>query len=58
MVQSLYAQRTTHSVKWLAKAAEDLAVAQLVLPENHLAHVCFLSQQCIEKALKSYLINR
>ena len=44
--------------QWLAKAAEDLAVAQLVLPENHLAHVCFLSQQCIEKALKAYLIAK
>ena len=46
------------SQKWLAKAAEDLTVAQLVLPENHLAHVCFLSQQCIEKALKAYLITK
>lgn len=46
------------SQQWLAKAAEDLTVAQLVLPENHLAHVCFLSQQCIEKALKAYLIAK
>ena len=46
------------SQQWLAKAAEDLVVAQLVLPENHLAHVCFLSQQCIEKALKAYLIAK
>jgi HEPN domain-containing protein len=44
--------------QWLAKAAEDLVVAQLILPENHLAHVCFLSHQCIEKALKAYLIAK
>jgi HEPN domain-containing protein len=44
--------------QWLDKAAEDLVVAQLVLVENHLAHVCFLSQQCIEKAFKAYLIAK
>lgn len=41
---------------WLDKAAEDLAVARLVLHEEHTAHACFLSQQCIEKSLKAYLI--
>ncbi|MGH2523188.1 MAG: HEPN domain-containing protein [Anaerolineales bacterium] len=43
--------------QWLDKAAEDLVVAKLVQAEGHLAHVCFLSQQCIEKALKAYLLH-
>jgi HEPN domain-containing protein len=29
-----------------------------VLKEEHIAHACFLSQQCIEKALKAYLIAK
>lgn len=44
--------------QWLDFAAEDLAVARLVLGEGHFAHVCFLSQQCIEKALKAFLIAK
>ena len=44
--------------QWLKKAAEDLVVARLVLAEEHTAHACFLSQQCIEKSLKAFLINR
>lgn len=46
------------SGQWLKKAAEDLVVARLVLPEDHTAHACFLAQQCIEKALKAYLIDK
>lgn len=44
--------------QWLDRAIEDLAVARLVFKEQHLAHVCFLSQQCIEKALKAYLLAK
>ncbi|HRQ37615.1 MAG TPA: HEPN domain-containing protein [Chloroflexota bacterium] len=43
-------------LKWLDKAADDLAVARLVQEEAYYAHVCFLSQQCIEKALKGYIL--
>lgn len=42
---------------WLDKAAEDLTVAHLVLTEAHYSHVCFLSQQCLEKALKAFLLE-
>jgi HEPN domain-containing protein len=42
----------------LDKATEDLTVARLVLEEEHTAHACFLSQQCIEKAFKAYLVAR
>lgn len=41
--------------QWLDRAREDVTVARLVLGEGHTAHACFLSQQCIEKALKAYL---
>lgn len=44
--------------QWLDKASEDLEVAHLVFAEGHMAHACFLSQQCMEKALKAYLIAR
>lgn len=42
--------------QWLNKAAEDLAVARLIFREGHPGHVCFLSQQCMEKSLKAYLL--
>jgi len=42
--------------QWLDRAAEDLIVARLVFKEAHTAHACFLSQQCIEKSLKAYLL--
>jgi HEPN domain-containing protein len=42
--------------QWLEKATEDLAVARLVFKEGHTTHACFLSQQCIEKSLKAYLL--
>ncbi len=41
--------------QWLDRAGEDLTVARLVLTEDHTAHTCFLSQQCIEKLLKAFL---
>jgi HEPN domain-containing protein len=44
--------------QWLDKATEDLIVARLVLTERHTDHACFLAQQCIEKALKAYLLDR
>ena len=42
--------------QWLDRAAEDLTVARLVFDEGHMAHTCFLAQQCIEKSLKAYLL--
>ncbi len=44
--------------RWLKRATEDLIVARLVLSEQHMAHVCFLSQQCLEKSLKAYLLEK
>ncbi len=44
--------------QWLDKANEDLVVARLVLKEEHTAHACFLSQQCVEKSLKAFLIAK
>ncbi|MEZ4860998.1 MAG: HEPN domain-containing protein [Caldilineaceae bacterium] len=44
--------------QWLDFATEDLIVARLVFEEGHFAHTCFLSQQCIEKALKAVLIAK
>jgi HEPN domain-containing protein len=46
------------SRRWVDQATEDLVVARLLLREEHVAHACFLSQQCIEKALKAYLIAK
>jgi HEPN domain-containing protein len=43
---------------WLDIATEDLIVARQVLREDHPAHACFLSQQCIEKSLKGFLVSR
>jgi HEPN domain-containing protein len=42
--------------RWLEIASEDLIVARLVAEEEHFSHACFLSQQCIEKTLKAYLV--
>ena len=44
--------------QWFDRAREDLQVARLVLQEKHFAHACFLAQQCIEKALKAYLLAK
>ncbi len=44
--------------QWLDRAKEDLTVARLVLDEDHTAHACFLSQQCVEKSLKAFLIAK
>ncbi len=44
--------------RWLDKAADDLGLARLGLKEGYTSHACFLSQQCIEKSLKAYLIAK
>ena len=44
--------------QWLDIATEDLTVARLLFKEEHLPHACFLSQQCVEKALKAFLIAK
>jgi HEPN domain-containing protein len=44
--------------QWLDFASEDLTVARLVFAEEHFAHGCFLSQQCMEKALKAFLLAK
>ncbi len=44
--------------QWLAKAGDDLAVAGMSLKAEYFSHACFLSQQCIEKALKAYVIAK
>lgn len=41
---------------WLAKAAEDLAVAHLLLRENFVFPASFHAQQALEKLLKALLI--
>ncbi len=44
--------------QWLDFSIEDLTVARLVFDKEHFAHSCFLSQQCIEKALKAFLLAK
>ena len=44
--------------QWLDRASEDLVVARLVHMEGHASHACFLAQQCMEKALKAYLLAK
>jgi HEPN domain-containing protein len=46
------------SQQWLDKATEDLAVARLLLAGQHFSHVCFMSQQCIEKSLEGFLLAK
>lgn len=42
---------------WLDRAADDLAVGNLVLDKGFTAHSCFLAHQAFEKALKAFLIK-
>lgn len=42
--------------EWLAKAGDDLNFAELGFREKFYSHVCFLSQQAIEKAFKGTLV--
>lgn len=41
---------------WLQFAAEDIAFGKAGLRDGFHAHVCFLSQQAIEKTLKALLV--
>lgn len=41
---------------WFYYAEDDLAFARAGLKEGFYAHVCFLSQQAAEKAMKGFLV--
>lgn len=41
--------------RWLAKVAEDMKSAQVLLREGLIANSCYFSQQAGEKILKAYL---
>ncbi|MDQ3250521.1 MAG: HEPN domain-containing protein [Chloroflexota bacterium] len=43
--------------EWLVFAREDLRVAHILLREEIYTHVCFHSQQCVEKSLKAVLAH-
>ena len=42
--------------QWLFFATQDLAFARSGLKEGFYAHVCYLAQQTVEKAMKGYLV--
>jgi len=42
--------------KWLHKAHDDLSFAHLGLENQYYSQLCFLSQQCIEKCIKGYMV--
>jgi HEPN domain-containing protein len=44
--------------RWLAFAREDLRVAELALAEGIFNQVCFHAQQCVEKAIKGWLVQQ
>ena len=41
--------------RWLAKAAEDMRSAEVLLREDLISNSCYHSQQAAEKILKAYL---
>lgn len=41
---------------WFYFAADDLAFAKAGFEDGFYAHVCFLSQQAVERAMKGYLV--
>jgi len=41
---------------WLYMSREDLRFAESGLKDDFYAHVCFLSQQAVEKAMKGFLV--
>lgn len=43
---------------WFYLAGEDLAFARDGLEGGFYAHVCVLSQQAVEKAMKGYLVSK
>ena len=49
---------TAEAMRWTLQAEYDLSIAELVLRENHYSHVCFMSHQAAEKALKSVAYGR
>jgi HEPN domain-containing protein len=52
------AERSAEVRRWLRYAREDLRAAQELAKNPELAprHVCWLAQQCAEKALKAVLV--
>lgn len=44
--------------RWLAFAREDLRMAELAMAEALWNQVCFHAQQCVEKILKAWLVDR
>jgi HEPN domain-containing protein len=46
--------------QWLSYAGEDLEIAEEMLTQEsrHLRHICWLSQQSAEKAIKAALISQ
>lgn len=47
---------TKQHEQWLYFADQDLAFAKAGLKDGFYAHVCFLSQQAVEKTMKGYLV--
>jgi HEPN domain-containing protein len=43
---------------WLYFAEEDARAAAIMMKEQIFNKVCFLSQQCVEKALKAFLLSQ
>lgn len=44
--------------RWLAFAREDLRMAELAIAEAIWNQACFHAQQCVEKILKAWLVER
>ncbi|MBI1884261.1 MAG: HEPN domain-containing protein [Chlamydiae bacterium] len=44
--------------RWIYFAEEDLAFAKAGLEDGFYSHVCFLSQQAVEKMMKGYLVSQ
>lgn len=43
---------------WIYFAGEDLKSGEILMKEGLFNKVCFLSQQCIEKSLKAFMITK
>jgi HEPN domain-containing protein len=43
---------------WFQYARDDLSFAKAGLKEGFYSHVCFLSQQAVEKAMKGWLVSQ
>ena len=44
--------------RWLEFARQDLRVAELAMEEGFYNQVCFHSEQCVEKVLKGWLVEK